>query len=115
MRIAVLCIQLLSMSLSCTYIITRTSVSPDVYMRLYSLSSLKKDTATPHPTAILPLIRLDIDSSGEPSGVYELQIVRDHVIFEMCLQVGAIRSYSIDVYNWKTAQPVSVRIAASLA
>ena len=70
---------------------------------------------TPHPAAILPLIHLHIDCPGEPSGVYELQIVGDHVAFEMCFQVGAIRSYSIHVYNWKTGQPVSVRITVYLA
>ncbi|KAM5541126.1 hypothetical protein V8D89_005055 [Ganoderma adspersum] len=83
------------------------NVNPDVYIRFYSLSSFKTDTAMPHPAAAFPFIRLHTVGSGEPAGVYGIQIFGQYVIVEICMQMEAIRSYTIDVYNWKTGQLVS--------
>ena len=100
--------------LSIYILITRPDSNPDVYIRFYSLNGFKKDTAKPHPAAAFPFIRLHTVGSGEPTGVYAIQIFGQYVIVESWVQMEAICSYTIDVYNWKTGQLVSVRVSASL-
>lgn len=90
-----------------------TNAIPDVYIRLYLLSSFKTDAMTPHPAATLPSIQLHAIGSGKPTGLFELQIVGKYVVLEVPVQMAAIRSYMIDIYDLKTGEMVSVRIAAS--
>ena len=86
----------------------------EVFIRFYSLSGSKVTSPTPHPSAALPAVRVvcppGIPTTIRPlATIVELHISGEYVICEILATRADVQSVSVEVFNWKTGDMISVR------
>ena len=86
----------------------------EVFIRFYSLSGSKAASLTPHPSAALPSISIECPPRIPPTirplaTIVELHISGEYVICEVLTTRVDVQSVSVEVFNWRTGDMLSVR------